>query len=70
MNTDKRWITLLGLALSAAVCGAFASRVRRRQDRAAHDEQHQANLKDWENEGGNAAPTAHPAPTAAPPTQP
>jgi hypothetical protein len=69
MITNKRLTTLLALTLSAALFGAFASRVRRRRVRAAHDEQHQTNLKEWENEGGNAAPTADPASTAAPATQ-
>jgi len=70
MNTNKRWTTLLALTLSVALFGAFASRVRRRRVRAAHHEQHQATLKDWENEGGNAAPAANPASTAAPVTHP
>jgi len=70
MNTNKRWTTLLGLTLSAAIFGAFASRIRRRRIRAVRDEQHQTNLKDWENEGGNAVPTSNPAPSAAPAMQP
>ena len=70
MNTNKRWTTLLALALSAAVFGALASRIRRRRIRVAHGEQHQASLKDWENEGGNAAPPADPASRVAPETQP
>jgi hypothetical protein len=70
MNTNKRWTTLLALTLSAAIVGAFASTIRRRRARVAHHEQHQANLKDWENEGGNVAPTANPAPIAVTATQP
>ena len=70
MNTNKRWTSLLALTLSAADFGALASRIRRRRVRAAHDVQHQADLKDWENEGGNAAPTANPGSNAAPATQP
>jgi hypothetical protein len=58
MNADKRWIPLVALTLSAAVCAAVASRFRRRSVRAAHEEQHQTNLKAWENEGGNPAPAA------------
>jgi hypothetical protein len=57
MNADKRWFPLLALTLSAAVCGAIASRVRRRRVRVAHDAQHKTNLKAWENEGGNLAPS-------------
>ena len=64
MNADKRWIPLLALTLSGAVCAAVASRVRRRHVRTAHDVQHQTNLKAWENEGGT------PAETAVSPTQP
>ncbi len=58
MNENKRWIPLLALTLSAAVCAAVASRLQRRSVRAAHEDQHQTNLKAWENEGGNAAPAA------------
>jgi hypothetical protein len=69
MKTNKHWITLLALTLSAAAFGAFATTMRRRRVRVAHEEQHQANLKDWENEGGNAVPAANPALNAAPETQ-
>ena len=57
MNIDKRWILLLTVTASAAVGAAFASLIRRRHVRAAHDLQHKTNLKTWENEGGNLAPT-------------
>ena len=67
MNADKRWIPLLALTLSAAVCAAVASTIRRRQVRATHGEQHHTHLKAWENEGGNLAPTA---PSAVSSTQP
>ena len=70
MNSNKRWTTLLALTLGAAACGAFASTIRRRRIRVAQDAQHQANLKDWENEGGNAAPTANASPTALVAMQP
>ena len=68
MNIDKRWILLLTVTASAAVGAAFASRTRRRRVRAAHDLQHKANLKTWENEGGNLAPT--PASAVQPAVQP
>jgi len=58
MSIDKRWFLLLAVTVSAAVSAAIASRSRRRHLRAAQDVQHKANLKTWENEGGNLAPTA------------
>jgi hypothetical protein len=60
MNIDKRWSMLLAVAVSAAVGAAFASRSRGRHHRAAGDVQHKENLKSWENEGGNLAPTPVP----------
>jgi len=51
MNIDSRWATLF------AACGgaAFASRLRRkgRNEKQAH----KTELHDWENEGGNLAPS-------------
>ena len=56
MSVDKRWI-LLAVTKGAAVGAAFASRSRRLHHRATHDAQHKTDLKTWENEGGNLAPT-------------
>jgi hypothetical protein len=61
MNIDKRWIFLLAVTASAAAGAAFASRTRRRHVRAAGELQHKTDLKAWENEGGNLAPTPAPA---------
>jgi hypothetical protein len=58
MSVDKPWILLLAVTAGAAAGAAFALRSRRRHHRAAHEVQHKANLKTWENEGGNLAPTA------------
>jgi hypothetical protein len=57
MSIDKRWILLLAVTVSAAVSAAFASRSRHPPRRSAHV-QHKEDVKSWENEGGNLAPTA------------
>jgi hypothetical protein len=57
MNIDKRWILLLAVTMCAAVGAAFASRTRRRHVHSAGKVQHKTDLKAWENEGGNLAPT-------------
>ena len=51
MNIDIRWVK------SLAVCGGtiFASQLRRKRH---NDKQaHKAELHEWENEGGNPAPS-------------
>jgi hypothetical protein len=51
MNIDSRWAKLF------AACGgaAFASRLRRK---GRNEKQtHKTELHDWENEGGNLAPS-------------
>lgn len=63
MNIDHYWFLLLAVAVGAAVGAAFALRWRRRR-RTAHDLEHKTELKTWENEGGNVAPT--PGPPASP----
>ena len=55
MNTYKPWGPPLAVTLTAAVCAAAFSTIRRRYVRATHHEQKQADLKAWENEGGNHA---------------
>ena len=58
MKIDNRWLLLLAVAASAAVGAAFASKSRRRYHRAASDHrEHKTHLKNWENEGGNLAPS-------------
>jgi hypothetical protein len=58
MTINSRWIWML------AACGAIAalsSQVRRK--RAFEKQTHKADLREWENEGGNLAPAAE-APAA------
>ena len=58
MTFEKRWILLLALLASATLGAAFASQSRRRHHRALGDHrEHKENLRAWENEGGNCAPT-------------
>ena len=57
MILEKRWI-LLALFAGATLGAAFASRSRSRHHRAVGDHlRHKENLRTWENEGGNLAPT-------------
>ena len=51
MNIDIRWVKL------SAACGgvAFASLLRRK--RHNENQAHKAEIHDWENEGGNLAPS-------------
>lgn len=58
MNIDQRWFLLLAIAAGAAVGTVVASRSRHRQQRTTRDPGHTADLKSWENEGGNLAPAA------------
>ncbi len=59
MYIDNRWLLLLAVASAAA----FASKSRRRRRRTARAREDKADIKSWENEGGNLAPTpAAPAP--------
>jgi hypothetical protein len=57
MYIEKRWYLLLAVAVSAAVGAAVASKLRRRQRLIARQPEHAADLKSWENEGGNLAPS-------------
>ena len=57
MNIDKRWFLLLVAAVSAALGAAVALKARRRHHRTAHELEYKKELKSWENEGGNVAPT-------------
>lgn len=57
MRIDKFFTLLLTIAASATIGAAIASRSRRQQREAAHQE-HSSNLKTWESEGGNVAPDA------------
>ena len=57
MNIDIRWVKL------SAACGgaAFASLLRRK--RPNENQAHKAELHEWENEGGNPAPSPKPTDT-------
>ena len=56
MNIDRRWIFLFAVTISAAIGAAFASRSRNQRVQAAGESERKADLKAWENEGGNLAP--------------
>ena len=56
MNIDKRWLLLLAAAAGAAAATAIAWESQRRDHRTNRDLEHTADLKSWENEGGNLAP--------------
>jgi hypothetical protein len=58
MKTDKPWLLLLAVALGAAIGAVVASKSRRLHQRAVRDLEHTTDVKAWENEGGNLAPTA------------
>jgi hypothetical protein len=57
MNIDKRWL-LLTVAVSAAAGAAVAAQFLRRRRQASQQRDEVADLKAWENEGGNLAPHA------------
>ena len=59
MNIDNYWFLLLAFGVGAAVSAALVLRWRRRH-RTAHDLEHKMEIKAWENEGGNVAPTPRP----------
>jgi hypothetical protein len=56
MNIDKRWLLLLAAAAGAAAATAIAWASRHRNHRTNRDLEDAADLKSWENEGGNVAP--------------
>jgi hypothetical protein len=60
MNIDKRWLLLLGVAVSAAAGAAVATKSRRHHRAALDHREHKTHLTNWENEGGNLAPAAPP----------
>ena len=57
MKAMKGWV-LLGLAAGTAAGVSRAARLRRQQDRHRAHIAHKADVKAWENEGGNLAPAA------------
>ena len=57
MKIQRNWYLLLSIALSAAVGAAIASKLLGRQRPTAHLPEHAPELKSWENEGGNLAPS-------------
>jgi hypothetical protein len=56
MNIDKRWLLLLAVVASSAAAAAVTFTSRRRRQDAENDPASKADLKTWENEGGNLAP--------------
>lgn len=56
MYMNKREKFVIALALAAAAGAAFATRRHHRQRHIEQQLQHGANIKEWENEGGNLAP--------------
>ena len=64
MRIEKNWYLLLAVAVSAGVGAAVASTLRRRRHGDVQHDEHAADIKSWENEGGNLAP----APTASTPS--
>ena len=61
MKIDTRWLVLVAVAAGAAAGAAVATKARRRHHRTARDLEHATDLKSWENEGGNLAPSPVPA---------
>jgi hypothetical protein len=57
MKADKGWL-LMALAAGAAGGAAATLLARRGRQRRAVVAEHKADLKSWENEGGNLAPAA------------
>ena len=64
MKIERNWYLLLSVALSAALGAAIASKLLRRQRLTMHPPEPAPELKSWENEGGNLAPS--PATSAVP----
>ena len=61
MVIDNRWFLLVAVAAGAAAAGAaFASKSRRHHRAVSAHREHKTHLKNWENEGGNLAPTPPP----------
>ena len=56
MNIDKRWLLLLAVVASSAIATAVTFTSRRRRQDAEIEPAPRADLKTWENEGGNLAP--------------
>ena len=57
MKLDNRWILLLVVAARAAAGIVVASRSRRQNSRSARAREHKSQIRAWENEGGNLAPS-------------
>ena len=58
MNNDNKGWLFLAVAAGAAGGAAAALWSRRRHHRHVAHLQHKADIKSWENEGGNLAPVA------------
>jgi hypothetical protein len=70
MSVDKRWLLVVALVTGAAAGAVVAWNARRGFPRTAPDLEHAADLKAWENEGGNLAPIAPAAGAAGTPRLP
>lgn len=57
MKIEKQLYLPLAIALGAAVGAAAAFGWRRRRQLTVRRDEHAADLKSWENEGGTVAPT-------------
>lgn len=57
MNIDKHWFVVLAAAASAFLGVALALESHRRRHRVAQEAERKAEVKSWENEGGNLAAT-------------
>jgi hypothetical protein len=53
MKIEKRWYVLLGAAMGVTVGTAAVFGWRRQRQLIARHREHAADLKCWENEGGN-----------------
>jgi predicted Co/Zn/Cd cation transporter (cation efflux family) len=54
MDLDARWVLLIVVVAGAA---AVAWKSRRRRRRTVRDLEYRTDVRSWENEGGNLAPT-------------
>jgi hypothetical protein len=70
MSIDRHWLLVLVLVAGASAGAVVAWNARRRFLRTAPDLEHAADLKSWENEGGNLAPLAPAAGAAGTPRLP
>lgn len=58
MTMNKRWAFLLAATAGVVGGAVLAVASRRQHHEVAREMEHTADLKSWENEGGNVAPAA------------